>query len=55
MKYICGKCQKEFEYTAKTYRGYCVTEGKNLCLECWEEYIEIKSRYSQELNKWWGK
>ncbi len=54
-KYICAKCKKEFDNTVKTYGGYAVPEMKNLCPECWKEYIEIKNRHNQELNKWWGK
>ena len=50
MKYICAKCKKEFE----KYGGYAVTENKELCPECWKEYIEIKNRHWQELTKWWG-
>jgi len=49
MKCICDKCKKE----SKEYGGYCVTEGKNLCPKCWKEYVEIKKRFNQELNKWW--
>jgi len=55
MKDICGRCKNEFEYTVKTYGGYATTEMKNLCPNCWGEYIEIKNRHYQELNKWWGK
>ena len=55
MKYICSRCKRELDHTVKTYGGYAATEGKNLCPECWKEYIEIKTRYNQELSKWWSK
>ena len=55
MKYTCARCKKEFEYTVKIYGGYAITEGKNLCPECWKKYIEVKNRHLFELNKWWGK
>ena len=51
MKYICSRCQKEFE----KYGGYAVVEMRNLCPECWKEYIEIKNRHHKELTEWWGK
>jgi len=53
MKYICEKCKKEFEFTVKNYGGYAINENKDLCSRCWKEYIEIKNRHHQELNKWW--
>ena len=52
MTYICARCKKELEL--KTYGGYAVTEMENLCPECWEKYIEIKNRYSQELRRFWA-
>ncbi len=55
MKYKCAKCKKELEKTVSSYGGYAVTEMKNLCPECNKEYIEIKRKHDQELNKWWGK
>jgi len=55
MKYACAKCKRELAITVKTYGGYAVDEGKNLCLECWEAYIEIKNRHYRELTKWWVK
>jgi len=54
MKYKCARCRKEFEHTVKDYGGYAVDEMKNLCPECWKEYIEIKNRHNRELNNWWG-
>jgi len=51
MKYTCAKCKKELEY--KNYGGYAISEMKNLCPECWGEYIEIKNRHNRELSKWW--
>jgi len=53
MKYTCNKCQKELEL--EDYGGYAVTEGKDLCPDCWKEYIEIKNRHHQELSEWWHK
>ena len=54
MKYTCARCNKGLiEY--KDYGGYAITELKDLCSECWEEYIEMKNRHHQELNRWWGK
>lgn len=51
MKYICARCEKELEL--KNYGGHAVTELKNLCPECWKDYIEIKKKHHHELNKWW--
>ena len=53
MKYTCDKCGKELDNNV--YGGYAVTEMRNLCPNCWEEYLEIKRRHYQEFNKWWGK
>ncbi len=55
MKYTCARCKKELEYSPKEYGGYAVTQMKDLCPECWNEYTEIKNRQYRELNSWWGK
>jgi DNA-directed RNA polymerase subunit RPC12/RpoP len=54
MTYTCDRCKKELEHTVKTFGGYAVTEMKNLCPECWKEYIEIKNRHNQELRRFWN-
>jgi len=51
MKYTCASCKKELEY--ESYGGYAVTEMKNLCPDCWREYIEIRNRHNQELERFW--
>ena len=51
MTYTCDRCKKELEL--KDYGGYALQEMKNLCPECHKEYIEIKSRYNQELDRFW--
>mgnify|MGYP001570247487 CR=1 FL=1 len=53
--YTCGKCRKKLEGTVKAYGGYAARENKDLCPECWKEYLEIENRYNQEITKWWLK
>ena len=53
MKYIYCRCKKELELS--NYGGYSITELKGLCPECWEDYIEITIRHSQELERFWHK
>ena len=52
MKDTCAKCQKALD---NNYGGYAITELKNLCPQCWEEYIKIKTQHYNELTKWWGR
>lgn len=53
MKYTCGRCKKELEYTIKGYGGYTIAEMKDLCPKCWAECIKIRNRHNNELDVWW--
>jgi predicted nucleic acid-binding Zn-ribbon protein len=52
MTYRCKACGKVSEYAPKTYGGYSVELGGDLCVECGIEYFEIVNRHSKELEDW---
>lgn len=46
----CERCGKTSEYG-----GYAVEEGKNLCPECWTDYINLKNSFHRLLMIFWAK
>jgi len=48
MNIKCKRCGKE-----GGYGGYCVDEGKDLCIVCHAEYIRIKNNYHREITRFW--
>lgn len=52
MKFTCAHCKKEFDYTVSQYGGYAVEKGWNLCRECWQSWIDMVKRHSQEITEW---